>query len=49
MRPRACAGKSSRSSAIVKSGGRFDSLRQLAEVPGLCGTLDDATLANLTV
>lgn len=29
--------------------GRFDSLRQLDEVPGLAGKLDDATLAGLTV
>ena len=29
--------------------GRFDSLRQLDEVPGLSGKVDDATLAGLTV
>lgn len=29
--------------------GRFESLRQLDEVPGLSGKLDDATLASLTV
>ncbi len=29
--------------------GRFDSLRQLDEVPGLTGKVDDATLARLTV
>ena len=29
--------------------GRFDSLRQLEEVPGLAGKLDGATLAALTV
>lgn len=29
--------------------GRFDSLRQLNEVPGLSGKLDDETRARLTV
>lgn len=29
--------------------GRFESLRQLDEVPGLSGKIDDATLAGLTV
>lgn len=29
--------------------GRFDSLRQLDEVPGLSGKIDEATLASLTV
>lgn len=29
--------------------GRFDSLRQLDEVPGLSGKVDDATKARLTV
>ena len=29
--------------------GRFDSLRQLDEVPGLSGKVDDATRALLTV
>ena len=29
--------------------GRFESLRQLDEVPGLSGKLDEATLARLTV
>ena len=29
--------------------GRFESLRQLDEVPGLSGKLDDATLERLTV
>jgi len=29
--------------------GRFDSLRQLDEVPGLSGKIDDVTLAGLTV
>ncbi|THD35083.1 MAG: helix-hairpin-helix domain-containing protein [Sphingomonas sp.] len=29
--------------------GRFHSLRQLEEVPGLAGKLDGATLAGLTV
>jgi competence protein ComEA len=29
--------------------GRFQSLRQLDEVPGLAGKLDDATLSLLTV
>ena len=29
--------------------GRFDSLRQLDEVPGLAGKIDDATLARLTI
>lgn len=29
--------------------GRFDALRQLDEVPGLAGTLDDADRAKLTV
>ena len=29
--------------------GRFDSLRQLDEVPGLSGKLDDEALARLTV
>lgn len=29
--------------------GRFDSLRQLDEVPGLSGKVDEATLARLSV
>jgi competence protein ComEA len=29
--------------------GRFESLRQLDEVPGLSGKLDEGTLAKLTV
>lgn len=29
--------------------GRFESLRQLGEVPGLSGKIDEATLAMLTV
>ena len=29
--------------------GRFDSLRQLDEVPGLSGKMDEATLARLSV
>ncbi len=29
--------------------GRFDNLRQLDEVPGLAGKVDDATRAQLTV
>jgi competence protein ComEA len=29
--------------------GRFDSLRQLDEVPGLSGKVDDATRTELTV
>lgn len=29
--------------------GRFDDLRQLDEVPGLSGKVDDATRAQLTV
>lgn len=29
--------------------GRFESLRQLDEVPGLSGKVDEATLARLTV
>ena len=29
--------------------GRFDSLRQLDEVPGLAGKIDETTLAGLTV
>ena len=29
--------------------GRFDSLRQLDEVPGLSGKIDEATLARLAV
>lgn len=29
--------------------GRFDSLRQLDEVPGISGKLDEATRARLTV
>jgi competence protein ComEA len=29
--------------------GQFESLRQLDEVPGLAGKIDDATLARLTV